>query len=169
MGTVTNGTADRKPRASRPAHGTVKWVLPLTNDFGILEIAGAASGSARYTIVRIAGGFRLLKSDGTVYDLNTEGEHWTCDCPDYLHARANNDPRGCKHCCGVRAALAHLSKPIALKDAPAPAHGSLGDQLKNDPPATPPVEDWGEASANTGEHFGPPAGRKRKRFEADCA
>jgi hypothetical protein len=41
--------------------------------------------------------FRLLKEDGTLYDV-VQTEHGpTCDCPDFIFRRDGLDPEGCKH------------------------------------------------------------------------
>ncbi len=41
--------------------------------------------------------FRLLKPDGTIYDVIQGPFGPECDCPDYLFRRDGLDPRGCKH------------------------------------------------------------------------
>src|SRR5262245_27925159 len=98
-------TATRKPRTVKPAHGNCRWVLPLGADLGILQINGIA-----YAVCRVTDGFRLMKPDGTTYDLDASQPHWTCSCPDYEFNRHQKDPEGCKHCKAVRAAVAHLGK-----------------------------------------------------------
>ncbi len=41
--------------------------------------------------------YRLIKGDGSAYDL-AETEHGPqCDCPDYIFRRDGFDPDGCKH------------------------------------------------------------------------
>ena len=48
--------------------------------------------------------YRLIKADGTAYDLaeTRHGPH--CDCPDYIFRRDGLDPAGCKH---VKALVRH--------------------------------------------------------------
>jgi hypothetical protein len=102
---------NRSPRAkARPVHGVAKWILPIGEaDAGALAINGTG-----YTVNVLRGtgraiiGYRLIKADGTAYDVNTEAEHWTCDCPDAcFHAER---PGGCKHAVALRAALAAAAK-----------------------------------------------------------
>src|SRR5205823_4785541 len=105
---------------AKPAHGTCRWVLPLAADFGVLQINGTS-----YALCRLAGGFRLMKPDGQTYDLDaSDADYWICTCPDYEFARHQKDPAGCKHVKAVKAALAHLGKPIRMPaDRPAAEAG----------------------------------------------
>jgi hypothetical protein len=71
----------------------------------VLEIA-----DTRYQLRSIAcadpigrAAFRLVKDDGTVYDLVQTRHGPECDCPDFIFRRDGLDPRGCKH---VRALVA---------------------------------------------------------------
>ena len=95
--------ANRQPKAKvvRPVHGIAKWLSPMGYlGTGILAINGVA-----YVVLRLSSGvgYRLEKGDRTTYDVNTEAETWTCDCPD---ATFNPDrPGGCKHVAALRAAL----------------------------------------------------------------
>jgi hypothetical protein len=41
--------------------------------------------------------FRLVKGDGTIYDVASTSYGPVCDCPDYLFRRDGLDPSGCKH------------------------------------------------------------------------
>lgn len=41
--------------------------------------------------------FRLLKPDGTVYDVIQTRYGSECDCPDFIFRRDGLDPEGCKH------------------------------------------------------------------------
>jgi hypothetical protein len=41
--------------------------------------------------------FRLIKNDGTIYDVAQTSYGPQCDCPDYLFRRDGLDPSGCKH------------------------------------------------------------------------
>jgi hypothetical protein len=103
--------ANRSPRAKvRPAHGTVRWILPIGEaDAGAVAINGRA-----YTVNVLRGtgraiiGYRLIKADGTAYDVNTEAEHWSCDCPDATFHPER--PGGCKHAVALRAALAAVQQ-----------------------------------------------------------
>jgi hypothetical protein len=67
---------------------------------GVLAINGTP-----YTVLRLSSGvgYRLEKDDRTSYDVNTEGEVWTCDCPDATFHPER--PGGCKHAAALRAAM----------------------------------------------------------------
>ena len=61
-------------------------------------------GPTRYEIERLAEplvpgarAFRLIKDDGTIYDVAQTTYGPECDCPDYLFRRDGLDPAGCKH------------------------------------------------------------------------
>jgi hypothetical protein len=41
--------------------------------------------------------FRLIKGDGTIYDVAQTSYGPQCDCPDYIFRRDGLDPAGCKH------------------------------------------------------------------------
>ncbi len=41
--------------------------------------------------------FRLLKADGTLYDVAQTPFGPACDCPDFIYRRDGTDPAGCKH------------------------------------------------------------------------
>jgi hypothetical protein len=41
--------------------------------------------------------FRLVKDDGTIYDVIQTRFGSECDCPDYIFRREGLDPQGCKH------------------------------------------------------------------------
>jgi hypothetical protein len=41
--------------------------------------------------------FRLVKGDGTIYDVASTTHGPVCDCPDYIFRRDGLDPSGCKH------------------------------------------------------------------------
>jgi hypothetical protein len=94
--------ANRQSRAKvRPVHGVAKWLSPM----GFLGIGILAINGVPYVILRLSSGtgFRLEKGDRTTYDVNTEGESWTCDCPDATFHPER--PGGCKHVAALRAAL----------------------------------------------------------------
>jgi hypothetical protein len=67
---------------------------------GILAINGVP-----YVILHLSSGigFRLEQGDRTTYDVNTEADPWTCDCPDATFHPER--PGGCKHVAALRAAL----------------------------------------------------------------
>jgi hypothetical protein len=48
--------------------------------------------------------YRLVKSDGAVYDLSETSYGPACDCPDYIYRRDGLDPSGCKH---IKALVRH--------------------------------------------------------------
>lgn len=60
--------------------------------------------------------FRLLKEDGTLYDVAQTEHGPMCDCPDFIFRRDGLDPEGCKH---VRALVA-----CGLIERPRPARSS---------------------------------------------
>jgi hypothetical protein len=41
--------------------------------------------------------FRLIKADGTLYDVAQTPFGAECDCPDFIFRRDGIDPAGCKH------------------------------------------------------------------------
>ena len=95
---------NRQPKAKvlRPVHGVVKWLSrPGFMGAGVLTINGTL-----YHVLRLDGGvgYRLEKTDGTLYDVNTEAATWTCDCKDATFCPER--PGGCKHVAALRAALA---------------------------------------------------------------
>ncbi len=48
--------------------------------------------------------YRLIKDDGSAYDLAETRHGPSCDCPDYIFRRDGLDPAGCKH---VQALVRH--------------------------------------------------------------
>jgi hypothetical protein len=61
-------------------------------------------GDAEYAIRKIgcdplvaSKAFRLLKGDGTLYDVIQTPYGPECDCPDFIFRRDGLDPDGCKH------------------------------------------------------------------------
>jgi hypothetical protein len=93
------------PRKVRPVSGTCHWALPIgAAGTGVLAISQVCYS---ITILKNRGctiGYRLEKLDGTVYDMNTESEPWTCDCP-----YATYRERECKHVKALRADLARTA------------------------------------------------------------
>jgi hypothetical protein len=91
-------------RATRPAAGTARWLTRPNAEHagGVLEINGT-----RYEVLPLYDGesrvgYRLLKADGTMYDVDTTREPWLCDCPDATYHPER--PGGCKHVLALRAA-----------------------------------------------------------------
>jgi hypothetical protein len=84
-----------------PVHGVAKWLSPM----GFLGIGILAINGVPYVVLRLSSGvgFRLEKTDRMTYDVNTEKESWTCDCPDATFHPER--PGGCKHVAALRAAL----------------------------------------------------------------
>jgi hypothetical protein len=83
--------------AVKPVAGTCRWVRRLGDGdphSGVLLINGRP-----YGVVAIPGGYRVVKPDGVVYDLDARS--WACTCPDAVWRQ-----RQCKHAKAVRAALA---------------------------------------------------------------
>ena len=91
----------------KPVSGTCRWLEPMKDGLGCLEINGTA-----YTVMEIKNGFLLRKEDGTEYGISIEEQPWVCDCGDYTFRRANVDPKGCKHVAALRAALDHIPLPV---------------------------------------------------------
>jgi hypothetical protein len=114
MATVSDPRNLIKARpATRPATGTCRWLSKPNPDHsgGVLQINGAA-----YELLplfadddgKVLVGYRLLKADGAMYDVETAGPRGsTCDCPDVTFHPER--PGGCKHVAAVRAALAQLA------------------------------------------------------------
>jgi len=85
--------ANRSRKPVKPVQGICRWIRRLDHpDGAVLEINGTP-----YTVVVITGGYRLVKADGTTYDI--DGTTWTCSCPD-----ATWRQRECKHVKALRAA-----------------------------------------------------------------
>ncbi len=96
---------NRRTKAKvKPASGICRWVLPIGEvGTGVLAINGT-----NYMVTVLNGqtdvvGYRLVKADGTTYDICTTGERWLCDCPDATFHPER--PGGCKHSAALRAAL----------------------------------------------------------------
>jgi hypothetical protein len=104
MGVLPNR---RHQRQSKPATDTYRWIVTIDEvDAGALEINGTIYD---VTVLRVNGavtGYRLMKQpDFKVYDLDTTGEQWKCDCPDATYRE-----RECKHIRGLRALLSAEAK-----------------------------------------------------------
>jgi hypothetical protein len=79
-----------------------RWVRRIGDgdrETGLLEINGAL-----YGVYLTSGGFRVVKGDGTAYDVN--GERFACNCPD-----ATYRGRQCKHSQALRAAFSAAGQP----------------------------------------------------------
>jgi hypothetical protein len=95
-------TFQKARRPVKPVSGTCRWIKYLQWPFpGVLQINGTA-----YTVTALTNeqtgqieGYRLVKQDGTTYDV--DAHWWTCDCPDAVYRN-----RECKHVKALRAALA---------------------------------------------------------------
>jgi hypothetical protein len=99
MATVHNS---RKP--VKPVSVSWRWARRIGEggidpQSGVLVINGVP-----YGVLAMQGGYRLVKSDSTIYDVN--GEKWQCDCPD-----ATYRGRECKHAKALRAALSAAGQP----------------------------------------------------------
>lgn len=81
-------------------------------------------------------GYRLVKSDGTVYDVDNSRSYWTCDCPDGTYRP--DRPNGCKLSVALREALRQVTPPMELPKQPPPRppqqrFRSTGDWAANEP------------------------------------
>jgi hypothetical protein len=111
MATVSDPRNPIKTRkATRSAAGFCRWLTRPNahHEGGVLDINGT-----RYEVLPLYDGealvgYRLLKADGTMYDLCAVAPGgWTCDCPD---ATFNPErPGGCKHARALQAALRALA------------------------------------------------------------
>jgi hypothetical protein len=90
----------------RPAHGTCRWI---DRGCGVLQINGV-----RYTVIRVAGRYRLLNWDnGNVYDIGADQQ---CSCPSFIwdHCPVQAGGDGCcKHIAALRR-LGLLLEPAPL-------------------------------------------------------
>ena len=80
-----------RPRPT-PKSPPMTYRLDLTigrTTYAIVPIAEASPPDSR--------AFRLIKGDGTIYDVAQTGHGPHCDCPDYIFRREGLDPSGCKH------------------------------------------------------------------------
>ena len=111
MATVSDPRNPIKPRpATRPASGLCRWLSKPNahHEGGVLQVNGTAYEALPLLDGETLVGYRLLKADGTMYDVETAGPHgWTCDCPDATFHPER--PGGCKHVNALRAALAALA------------------------------------------------------------
>lgn len=78
--------------APRPAIRKRPWRLVLTIADTEYQFRALAADAA---IGRTA--FRLMKEDGTIYDVVQTPYGPECDCPDFIFRRDGLDPQGCKH------------------------------------------------------------------------
>src|SRR5262245_56277428 len=94
-----------KGRQSRPVKGVARW-LTRPDDHGlggVLEINGQSYEILPLYTGDVLDGYRLLKSDGVMYDLPRDLS--TCDCP----AHTFRPDVACKHMLAVKAAFARLA------------------------------------------------------------
>jgi hypothetical protein len=90
--------------------GTCRWqALPnARHEGGVLQINDTAYEVLPLYDGEALVGYRLVKADGTMYDVGTAGPHgWTCDCPDATFRP--DRPGGCKHAVALRAALQRIN------------------------------------------------------------
>jgi hypothetical protein len=76
----------------RPGEGAGAFRLDLTigrTSYAIQPVSETPRAVAR--------AFRLVKLDGTIYDVASTAYGPVCDCPDYIFRRDGLDPSGCKH------------------------------------------------------------------------
>jgi hypothetical protein len=90
-------TVHNSRKAVKPVRASWRWLRRIGEgdpETGLLDINGTT-----YGVIPFPGGYRLVKADGTAYDVH--GETWACDCPDATYRE-----RQCKHALALRAALA---------------------------------------------------------------
>ncbi|HKI36596.1 MAG TPA: SWIM zinc finger family protein [Gemmataceae bacterium] len=97
-------TVPKSTKPVKPVSGVCRWARRIGEggidpQSGVLVINGQP-----YGVLVMAGGYRLVKPDGTAYDVN--GQTWECDCPD-----ATYRGRQCKHSKALRAALRAAGQP----------------------------------------------------------
>jgi hypothetical protein len=121
MSNTTTASRPVKPRRPlTPATGSCRWLIQpgLAGTPGLLSITVKVAGGKKevsevYAVTaHKEAGYRLTKPDGTAYDLSPGPEFWECECGDYTFNRAHAttpETRECKHCRGVRKALAELN------------------------------------------------------------
>src|SRR5947209_4266613 len=103
MTTVTATPRPRKSKPTAPVSGRCRWLRVLVLNSGKpgrvrIDRPGLASTDYEVFANEQGGrvlGYRLVKDDGTAYDL--DAELWACDCPDFVARRDGKDPKGCKH------------------------------------------------------------------------
>src|SRR5437764_1219612 len=120
MATATVETRKTNTKQPQPVHGVARWIGgtatqgQLDSGDAILQFTVAGKEPTFYFVRELKdgdgdrAGFQLVKIDALdkteTYDIDLygSGNVWTCDCPDAVYA---NRPGGCKHVCGLRAAL----------------------------------------------------------------
>src|SRR5262249_28644207 len=112
MATVTDPRNPIKTRkATRPVSGFCRCLTrpDAQHAGGVLEINGTPYEVLPLYDDEVRVGYRLLKADGTMYDVGTAEAHgWTCDCPDATFHPER--PGGCKHVKALQVALAKLAQ-----------------------------------------------------------
>jgi hypothetical protein len=91
--------------------GACRWLARpnARREGGVLSVNGTAYEVFPLFDDNALVGYRLVKADGTMYDVGVAGPHgWTCDCPDATFRPER--PGGCKHVRALRAALAALAQ-----------------------------------------------------------
>lgn len=90
------GTASSRARTPAPAVRPVQLVMTIDRTpYTVRPLVPDAPVARR--------AFRLVKPDGTLYDVAQTRWGLECDCPDFIFRRDGLDPAGCKH---VRALVA---------------------------------------------------------------
>jgi hypothetical protein len=121
MTTVLQTPKIRKRRVPQPVHGSARWIggtptrEQLNEGEARLQITAEGKEPQIYFVEVLRDGpkltgYSLIKFDSldktATYDIDAtfspDPRHWCCDCPD---ATYTDRPGGCKHLCGLVAAL----------------------------------------------------------------
>jgi hypothetical protein len=95
---ATVRTSRQPVKATRPVTGFCRWLTKPNSEhgYGVLSINGTAYEVMPLFDGEALVGYRLVKADGTMYDISTAGpDGSTCDCPDATYHPER--PGGCKH------------------------------------------------------------------------
>jgi len=104
MATVSDPRNPIKARPeTRPAAGVCRWLTRpnARHEGGVLQVNGTRYEVLPFYDGEALVGHRLLKADGTMYDVDVVT--WRCDCPDATFHPER--PGGCKHVQALKAAL----------------------------------------------------------------
>jgi hypothetical protein len=96
-----------RTRPPQPVSGTLRWVKHIEpdNTSGVLYINGTCYGIHRLEKNHRTIGYRLMKTDGTVYEIDCDWDVWECTCPDFAYRRYGADHKGCKHVAALQASI----------------------------------------------------------------